>query len=381
MASTTVQTNNKLVKFRKEIAREYIRENLYSPYIGNSMTSIIRYVNDLKNGGEQVNIPLIARLKNNAVASGQLGGNEEAIDNYGFRCWIDWARNAVKISNAEEQKSSIDLFGQVKPLLSDWGKELQRDEIIDAFYAIPLETAPAGLGTASGQRVNGVLMDSATAAQRNTWVLDNADRVLFGNNLSNLSSGNFAASCANVTAGMILTAAIILKLKRIAKKANPRIRPFKTKSGREYFVLFVGQEEFRDLNLDTTIINANTQARAREGDGIDKNPLFQDGDLLYNGVIIREIPEQSVRRPVFYSTAGAAAAPITACFLCGQSAMAFAFGRMPTPTFLKEDDYQFYRGAGVKMAYGLAKIAKKNLAGNLKDWGVATLFIGAAPDS
>ena len=143
MALTTVAVNNKLIVFRKEVMREYIRQNLYSPYIGNEMTAIIRVINDLKNGGEQINIPLIARLKGQAISTGTLVGNEEGIDNYGDRAWIDWARAAVKIPKSEEQKSSIDLFGQARPLLEDWGKELQRDEIIDAFYAIPIaSTAP-----------------------------------------------------------------------------------------------------------------------------------------------------------------------------------------------------------------------------------------------
>src|SRR6202162_3394444 len=110
MALTTVAINNKLIVFRKEITREYIRQNLFSPYIGSEMTAIIRVINDLKKGGEQINIPLIARLKNQPVATGTLVGNEEAIDNYGDRLWIDWARNAVKLTRAEEQKSSIDLF-------------------------------------------------------------------------------------------------------------------------------------------------------------------------------------------------------------------------------------------------------------------------------
>jgi hypothetical protein len=40
---------------------------------------------------------------------------------------------------------------QARQLLEDWGKGLQRDEIIDALYAIPLNsTAPAGLGTTNG---------------------------------------------------------------------------------------------------------------------------------------------------------------------------------------------------------------------------------------
>ena len=382
MALTTVQVNNKLIVFRKEVTREYIRQNLFSPYIGSEQTAIIRVVNDLKNGGEQINIPLIARLKNQAISTGTLVGNEESIDNYGARLWIDWARNAIRIPRSEEQKSSIDLFGQARPLLEDWGKELQRDEIIDSFYAIPLDTtAPVGLGTVNGQRVNGALFDAATPAQRNTWTTDNADRILFGGAQGNLVAGNFASSIATVSSAMTLSAAASLKMKRLAKKANPRIRPYKLKNGREYFVMFAGSNCFRDLQADTTIINANTQARPREGDGLDKNPLFQDGDLLYNGLIFREIPEMDIRLPVFYQNAGASAIQTAPVFLCGQSAMAWCWGRMPTPTFLKEDDYQFYRGVGLMMAYGLGKIAKKNPAGNFKEWGIFTGFFASQADT
>jgi hypothetical protein len=382
MALTTISANNKLIVFRKEVTREYIRQNLFSPYIGTELTAIIRVINDLKNGGEQINIPLVARLKAQAIATGTLVGNEESIDNFGDRLWIDWARNAIKIPKSEEQKSSIDLFGQARPLLEDWGKELQRDELIDALYAVPLNSvAPAGLGTTNGQRVNGALFDAATSAQRNTWLTDNADRVLFGGSQGNLSPGNWATSAANITSGMTLSAAALLKMKRLAKKANPRIRPYKLKNGREYFVLFTGPNCFRDLQSDTTIINANTQARPREGDGLDKNPLFQDGDLLYNGIIIREIPELDVRLPITYTTAGNGGIQIAPTFLCGQSAMAWAWGRMPTPTFLKEDDYQFYRGVGVMMAYGLKKIAKLNPAGNYKEWGVFTGYFASQPDT
>jgi Protein of unknown function (DUF4043) len=382
MALTSVQTNNKLIVFRKEVTREYIRQNLFSPYIGSEMTAIIRVINDLKNGGEQINIPLIARLKGQPIATGILVGNEESIDNYGDRAWIDWARNAVKIPRSEEQKSSIDLFGQARPLLEDWGKELQRDEIVDCFFTIPLaSSAPAALGSTNGQRVNGALLDQATAAQKNTFTTDNADRVLFGGAQGNLVAGNFASSLANITSGMTLSAAAILKMKRLAKKANPRIRPYKLKNGREYFVLFAGSNAFRDLQADTTIINANTQARPREGDGLDKNPLFQDGDLLYNGVIIREIPEIDIRLPVTYVTAGSGAIQVAPTFLCGQSAMAWAWGRMPTPTFLKEDDYQFFRGTGVMMAYGLKVIAKLSPAGNYKSWGVFYGFFASQADS
>ncbi len=381
MAVTTGSANNKLIVFRKEVYREYIRQNLFAPYIGNEMTAIIRVVNELKKGGEQLNIPLIARLKNQPIATGTLVGNEESIDNYGDRAWIDWARNAIVVPRSEEQKSSIDLFGQARPLLEDWGKELQRDEIIDAFYAVPLaSTAPAGLGTNNGQRVNGALFDTASAAQRNTWTADNQDRVLFGGAQNNFSA-TWATAAANVTQAMTASAAALMKMKRLAKKANPRIRPYKLKNGREYFVVFAGSNCFRDLQNDTTIITANTQARPREGNGLDSNPLFQDGDLIYQGLIIREIPELDVRLPTTYTTAGSGGGQIAPIFLCGQGAMAWLWGRMPLPTFRREDDYQFVRGVGVMMAYGMKKIAKLNPANQYKEWGVFTGYFGSAADS
>ena len=384
MAVTTVQTNNKLVVYRKEVYREYVRQNLFAPYVGQEMTAIIRVLNDLKRGGEQINIPLIARLKNPAISTGTLVGNEEQIDNYGDRLFIDWARNAVKIPVSEEQKSSIDLFGEARPLIEDWGKELHRDEIVDTYYTITVPNGPPnGLGSANGQRVNGILFDAASPANRNTWVTDNQDRVLFGGS-TGLYSTTFQTACANVTSAMTLSAAMVSKAKRLAKLANPRIRPYKLRNGREYFVIFANSLQFRDLKADPAIIQANTQARPREGDGLDKNPVFQDGDLLWDGCVIREIPELTTRLPVGYqtggSTAGGGGVQIAPAFLCGQASIAWGWGRMPMPTFLKEDDYQFYRGVGVKMAYGLKKIAKMNNLGNYKDWGTFTLFSAASPD-
>ena len=131
--------------------------------------------------------------------------------------------------------------------------------------------------------------------------------------------------------------------------------------------MFVGQEQFRDAQNDADIKAANQNSRARENQGYLKNPIFVDGDLLYNGVIVREVPELSTRLPVFYQTAGATGIQVAPAHLCGQGAMAWCWGKMPTPTFLREDDYQFNRGAGIKMAYGIGKIAKLTNNTNLKD--------------
>jgi hypothetical protein len=387
-----VHANNKLVQYTTEINREYVRENLFSPYMGTDATSIIRLRNEAKKGGEQINFPLVGALygPNSGGAGGtiptlggptqafgvmQLTGHEEQIDSYGMRVWIDWARNAVATNDAEEQKDSADIFGEAKPLLSDWGKSLQRDEIILAMMNIPSESAPTNLGSTDTSgilngRVNGIpFATDITAATLNTWVSDNADRVVFGNAIGNVYASpgvanTFAAAMALVdtTADTFVPASLSL-MKYRAKTAAPKIRPYKTTDGREYYVAFAGSANFNTLKLamnqtgmPTTpaVIGINVHARPRD---VDSNPLFQDGDLMYDGVIVREVPEidNFVTSPWKLHAAGASTSRTAPVFLCGQQAVMFAWGKMATPTFRDQTDYQFVRGVGVKMCYGIAK--------------------------
>jgi len=384
MATTTVQANNKLVQYTQDIAREFVRENLFSPYMGEAVNSIIRLKHELKQGGEQMNIPLVTKLRGGGKGSGTLVGNEEKIDNYGMRLWIDWARHAVTTKKSEEQKDSADIFGEAKPLLSDWGKERQRDDIISAFMSLPSESSQSGLGSDAGETVNGIRYELATAAERNTWNAANSDRVLYGAAVSNYNATH-ATALANIdsTADRFKKGPLAL-LKRRAMNATPAIRPFKTKDGYEYFVTFAGTNAFRDLQADLEDINKS--ARPRESGGMDKNPIFQDGDLMYDGIIIRQVPEISrfvTEVWTSLTTAGDSSGRVEPVFLCGQQAVAMGWGQMPRPTFRKEDDYGFIKGVGTEMAYGVGKMFKKhpNDGSNLKQWGVATGFFSAPVDA
>jgi hypothetical protein len=383
MALTTTEPNVKLIKFTQEINREYVRDNLFSPYMGEALNAIIRVRQELKAGGEQMNIPLVTKLTGRGKGSGVLVGNEEKIDNYGMRVWLDWARHAVATNKAQQQNDSADIFGEAKPLLSDWGKERQRDDIIKAFMAIPSESPPANLGTDDGETVNGVLYEVATAAQRNTWNAANSDRILYGAATTNFNATHATALATLDTVNDTLTYTKGRLMKRMAKQASPAIRPFKISSGREYFVAFVGTNAFRDLKVSLDTINKD--ARAREGNGMDNNPLFQDGDQLDDGVIYREIPEISsfvTNQWTSLTTAGTTSNRCEPVFMCGQQAAVLAWGQMAKPTFRKEDDYGFVNGTGVEMAYGCSKVFKKhpNTSSNLKQWGVVTGFFASALD-
>ncbi len=382
MAVTTVQSNNKLVKYTREINREYVRGNLFSPYMSEDLNAIIRIRQELKSGGEQMNIPLVTKLRGQGKGTGTLVGNEEKIDNYGMRVWLDWARHAVVTNKAEQHKDSADIFGEAKPLLVDWGKELQRDELIAALMALPSESAPAALGGDAGDRVNGVRYELASTTERNTWNANNSDRVLYGALTSNYNSTHATALAALDTTADRFKRAPLRLMKRLARQASPAIRPYKLEDGREYFVAFAGINTFRDLKADLETINKD--ARPREAPGL-KNPIFQDGDLIDDGVIVREVPEISTFVTDVWTTlktAGDSSGRVEPVFLCGQQAAAFAWGQMAKPTFRKEDDYGFITGTGTEMAYGVGKMFKKHPmdASTLKQWGVFTGFFASPTD-
>jgi N4-gp56 family major capsid protein len=383
MANTTPSANNKLVQYRKELIREYVRENMFSPYMGSDINAIIRTIYDNKKGGEQVNIPMVTKLTGTAKSAGTLTGQEEAINNYGMRAWVDWARHAVATTDADEQKDSADIFGEAKPLLSDWGKELQRDEIIEAFMSLPSESAPTGLGSSGGQRVNGITYAAATSTQLNTWAVDNSDRVLYGNAVGNYS-GVHATDIGKIDASADkFTSASVSLLKRVAKLANPRIRPYKTKDGYEYYVAFAPTTCFRDLKTSLNTVHSDALPRSKD------NIIFQAGDLMYDGVIVREVPEiDSFVDSIWTSsidgnlkTGGDTTGRVAPVFLCGQSALAMPWAKMPTPTFRDETDYQFIKGVGVKMCYGVAKVFQKDSNSDLTQWGVVNGFFSAPADA
>jgi hypothetical protein len=388
MAISDIQTNNKLIKFTQQINREWVRENMFSPYMSEDLNAIIRKRMELKAGGEVMNIPLVTRLQGVGVSTGPLVGNEEKIDDYGYRIWLEWIRNAVATTKAEQQKDSADIFGEAKPLLSDWLNEVTRDEIIAALMALPTESQPA-----AGTRVNGIQYDLATAAQRNTWTVDNADRILYGASTANAVSGVHATALALVDATADkFTATNLSLLKRVAMGANPRIRPYKVKSGYEYFVCFAGLNTFRDLKISLETINKDARPRENtSGEGnAPNNPLFQDGDQIYDGVIVRLVPEISLFVSTVWGSpttgnlllAGASSSRVEPVFLCGQQAVALAYGQMAKPTFRKEDDYGFITGTGIEAAYGVGKVFKKHPKSGtaLKQWGVATGFFNSASD-
>ena len=385
MTTSTIQTNNQTTRFQSEVRREYVRGGRFGPYISNNLNAIIQTNSNLK----KTSIPLVTRLKGGGVSgSTQLSGVEEALSNYAATLQPTYWRNGVLIDNEENEKAEFDLFGEARPALMNWTMEKKRDQIIQAMGAIEAGGTYYNYGGTEGAYGS----SAASAANMDTWNTNNQDRVLYGKAKSNNTSGNHTTSLGTIdTTNDKVTAAMVTLLKRMAGQARPFIRPVMLKGDVPWFVYFLGAYGFRDLKTDSTIAQAQREALAR---GVD-NPIFSAGDIIYDGVIIKEVPEidifidgDSTGSPwdgVWGANAASAdgldnggdtASRIGVGFFCGAQALGFGIGRMASFKRRKEDDYEHLNGVGVSMKHDIKKLFYNN-----KQHGMVTSFHSAAVDA
>lgn len=365
MADTTVHADNQVTVYESDYWMEYVRESGFMQYMSTSVNAIIQTNRELIAGGKDIIIPLIGALTGKGTGTGKLVGNEQKIDNFAFRSRPYWRRQAVTVKESERQKTFIDLLKAQKDVLKLWSSDDLRDCTVDALSVVAEDDNRYDEENGIGRQVP---YAEATATQRNTFLTNNAWRVLFGNSEANLSAGNFAASLANVnTSTGKWSAATIDKAKKIARtrdKATGRrmIRPWKNgKDGKEFYILFVTTDTMTELRNDATIQAFNKDARPRE---VESNPGFQDGDLVYRGVIIHEIPELPSLGAV-----GGSSANVDAGYLCGAQALVVCWGKDPTATKRTEDDYQFITGVGTKELRSVDKTFFNNM-----QHGVVSIF-------
>ena len=345
---------------------EYVRKNQFARYMGTTMGAMIQVREDLtRKAGDTVVFPTVRRLIGAGVTGNAiLEGNEEILNARSLNLTVSAFRHAVAVSEWDEQKSVIDLREAAREALMIWELEKMRNDIITSLEAM----------TADGNVQ--VSYAAATAAQRNAWMVNNADRVLFGASKSNAVSGVMATALLTInnTAGK-MTAAEVTLAKRIARTASPRIRPISVNDDEEWFVMFMPSLPFRDLMNDPVIINTLQYAWDRGRD----NPLFTAGDLIYNGVIIREVPEMPV-----IAGAGAGGIDVAASVLCGAQALGIAWAqRMKSTTNVR--DYQFFHGVGLSEMRGIGKLrfGTDPTVDTTKpvDAGIVTIYTAAVSDA
>jgi hypothetical protein len=362
MAEFTPASASIVQKYERKYFKEFVRESGFSPYMGTGPLSPFVVKRELIDGGQVINIPLVTSLSGNGKGTGTLVGNEEALGNYSYDLKPYWHRHAVLVKKDQQHITSFDAKSAARDMLKIWDMDQMRDGIVNALSVVA--EASGSYDEATGHPKQ-VFLTEASTAQKNTWAAANSTRLLFGASESNYSA-TWATALANVGSGDELGLEEVELMKRKARirtaGSAPSIRPIRVAGGREYFVMFTGSLNF--AKLKAAMRTANLDGRPRDP---GSNPVFQDGDLEWDGVVIREIPE------IPTGTAAGLSANQEPAYLCGAQALGIAWGQTPKATERREDDYGFLYGKGTESLWSAEKLIYNGL-----DHGVLSGFFYTA---
>ena len=244
MADTTPATGLVVQQWEDKFFTQYLHDGGFKPLMSTAENAVIQVKEDLtKKAGDSITIALVNRLTNAATTGTTvLEGNEEDLASRSMRIYVDKRRNAVRVAEMSEQKSAIPLREAARATLLDWAMEDTRDLIITALGSL-----------------NGTAFLSRTAAIADAWLVDNADRVLFGTATTGYTDISSDLALLDTTADLFnFTALDAMVLK--AKTCNPKIRPMRDPgNGKRYYVAFANPYAFKDLrdSIDDNIL-ANT---------------------------------------------------------------------------------------------------------------------------
>ena len=359
MADTTGSAALQAKLWEKRFFKEYVQDNLFSQFMGSDENAIIQVRDELgTRKGKSITFAKVDRLTGSGVTgSSTLEGNEEAMDDRSMEVVVDKIRNAVRIPEIEQFKSALDLHDAARATLLTWAMEELRDRVI------------LRLGD-----INGIAFLSSSDAQRDTWLVDNADRVLFGDEIVNATTNDHSVATTTIALADKLDAAALSLMKRIALSANPKIKPISVQGGKRFFVVYAGPLSFRDLKDDATIKNAQRDVSIR----MQNNKLFKGGDIEWDGMIVHEVDD--IAQVLNVGASGTVdVAPV---YLCGAQAFGMAWGKR-WKTVTETFDYGDKVGVGIEAIYGLEKLTfgtGSSDTADLKDNGVMTAWLAATAD-
>jgi hypothetical protein len=267
---------------------------------------------------------------------------------------VDNRRNAVRVAEMNEQKSAISLRNAARPTLLDWSMEDTRDLYIEALGSL-----------------NGTAFTSRTAAIGDAWLVDNADRTVFGAYAAGGSAGgtDLSADLAQLdTSADLFSNARLDDMILRAKSCNPKIRPVRDPgNGKRYYVAMANPHAFKNLrdSIDTEVLAATVVQ-------MEASKLFEGGDILWNGCIVKEVDNI----PIYANIGNGGTAEVTPVYLLGAQALAHATCKRWT-TVTEEFDYGDKHGVAVESILGIRKIvfgSGGSDTSDLKDHGVVTGF-------
>lgn len=357
---TTAATGLTPQQWNDQFFKEYLTENRFAGEMGTDELKIIQVREDLtKKAGDSLTYALVNRLTQDAITgTATLEGNEEDMSSRSFRLYVNKRRNGVRIAEMEEQKSAIPLRNAARAVLKDWSMKDTEHLIIQALASI-----------------NGVDYASATEAQKDAWLVDNSDRVVFGAASAGYTDHSADLALLDTSSDKLTSTALKLMKYKALVRAAPKIRPIRAESnGRHYFIVYCDSRCFRDLKDES---NSPIVAAQRESvKELENDRLFKGGDLLWDGLIIKEVHDMYEELATPFTNVGDGGTTEVGCaFLCGAQAIGAGYAKRWTSA-TQTDDYGDKYGVAIESIYGIKKMlfgsSSSSDTGDLKDHGVVT---------
>jgi hypothetical protein len=343
MSMTSVPTNARVVKYQDKFFTQFIRGNKFAKYVGTSSGSPIQLVEDLTKGrGEKIKIYLVNKLNatraNGGIRTGYqtLKGYETPVNTRSNELTVGLSRFAVTIFESDKQFSAIDLVEARDDVLQDNAKEDFRDRIITALGSMSID------GT-----THYAYADADETTIKDVWVANNSDRILFGAGVGSYTDHSADISQLDTTNDIVNEANLKL-WKDKAKNANPIIRPIRVKEDEAWYIVWLPTKLFRQAQTALAATNREAWVRAQG----DSNPLFTGGDLIYDGMIIKELEDIS---PLAGTPGASGTTSVAPGYLMGAQALGHAVAQR-AKVIEDSDDYGEVNGAGIKMLDQVAKL-------------------------
>lgn len=349
MAETRVQTALSPTIWADNFSVEVFQNNPFSAYAGTGMDNPIVMKEDFASQrGNGITFEFITNLDRGSIKGYQpLRGHEDKLGEFGDKIFWTMRKKGISMHELDRDLAAIDLLKAAKGALKAWADEDVKFEVINRLLDV---------GVNLDQQYS-----TSTAADRNTWQANNADRIFYAGGRANFVSGAHATSLGNITsAGGRLTRSALSMMKRLAIASRPHITPvsLSKSDNRRKFVAFVHPFIMRDLLNDLGAVEATVRLQ-------DKNEgLFLGGDREWDGVIVHEVDDMPILSSV--GNGGIDVAPV---YLLGQEALGWAIKSRYSARH-QEDDYQQVEGQALIGKWGMKKLGY-TIGDNLRQVNVA----------
>jgi len=364
MAEQSVPTSLQTIAFRRDFAREYVRKNRFAGYSGKGPTNVICQKLD---SAHSIRHPLVTRLQGAGVSgSSMLRGSGESIGLYSWDTVPTYYRHAVEFNKEDYEKTNLNLMMEARPLLLEWAMNETRIRQVNAMGAHYNGTTYATMQSAAW-----------TEAIADAWLVANSDRVIFGDTEYTAMTDHSAGLATIDATASQFTYARADDMRRLAEDADPHITPIQTNEQGEIFVFFVGSHAFNALKASLLTVNTGADVRGMKLTS-GSNIIARDGDLYYNGMIFRKVPEittqYSVSGAPLYDTGAGLAVNVEPVFLCGTQALMHGMGQAPDIIVDRDYDFKFRPAVAVELKEDI----KKTFFNSIQHGMVTGYFAGEA---